>query len=165
MLDYVIDLETLDTGPAAKILSIGVACVQDPELIWYTPVSDSEGTVGDATVAWWEQQSADARFAVFDDPETMTEISALLDLQLWLRANPGRVWGNGADFDIVILTSAFQRHGVIIPWAYRNVRCLRTVRAMHDLKIEFLANEIRHHALHDAMAEARSLSTIQELLK
>lgn len=70
-----------------------------------------------------------------------------------------RIWGNGADFDNVILASVYKRIGMEQPWLYRNNRCYRTLKALHpEIPIERVGTH--HNAVDDAESQARHLLAI-----
>lgn len=77
----------------------------------------------------------------------------------WLASEHGpdvKVWGNGADFDNVILGSAYRRLGKSIPWAFYNSRCYRTVKSLQPgCRIERAGTH--HNALDDAKSQALHL--------
>jgi exodeoxyribonuclease VIII len=73
------------------------------------------------------------------------------------------VWGNGADFDNVILGNAYLAVNKPRPWSFWNNRCYRTVRAMAP-NIDYVRPVIAHHALHDARAQALHLIEINRQL-
>lgn len=96
MIDVMIDIETLGTKPGAAILSIGAVMFSATGLgeTFYTPVSlksctDIGLTVDPDTVAWWMQQSEEARQAAFqaDAPPLQT---ALLRLNDWFATQRAR---------------------------------------------------------------------------
>jgi hypothetical protein len=166
------DLETLDTRPSAVILSIG-ACTLDPgsgEITdrFYRAI-DLEScqvaglTTSESTKKWWAQQSEEAR-SVFSDPDRVSLLQALSDFSIFLRMLPGgptkvKLWGNGSDFDNVILSNAYGALNFDAPWRFYNNRCYRTVR--NCLKHHYVAEPDRagtyHNALDDALHQARIL--------
>ena len=90
--------------------------------------------------------------------------AVLLSLGEWMKeqANIGgfRVWACSPSFDCVILKSAYERADVAVPWDYWNERDLRTLRVCSpelDIQSFHLEDEVLHHALHDALAQAREI--------
>jgi hypothetical protein len=157
-----IDLETMDTRPSAVILSIG-AVKFDPatgELgdTFHKKVhalSQARRTTSDDTIAWWQEQSEEAREAAFGG--TLNLPGVLFSFSQWLGDNP-IVWGNGATFDISILESAYEHNP---PWHYRSVRDMRTLVALAPdvmMGVEFQGTE--HVALDDARHQARVVSAV-----
>lgn len=74
------------------------------------------------------------------------------------------VWGNGSDFDNVILANAYKQFGLRTPWEYYQSRCLRTLRNLHPgFSKEFVGT--KHDALDDAINEAAELKAILESMR
>ncbi len=70
-----------------------------------------------------------------------------------------KIWGNGADFDNVILTSAYKRNDLELPWRYTNNRCYRTLKSLYpEIKLE--RSGTHHNALDDAISQANHLMSI-----
>lgn len=172
-----IDLETMGTSPDAAILAIG-AVVFCPETKtigaqFYRAVDLSSavahgGKIAPATVTWWMAQSHAARLAVTQaDPVGIIE--ALVALDDWILDRADRldgiyVWGNGADFDGVILRSAYERIGHDVPWQHKNMRCYRTLKALApDVPMDRAGTH--HHALDDARSQAEHAIAIMRHLR
>lgn len=165
-VDVMIDLETLSTRPDAAIVSIG-ACWFNANtgdvgrpihiLIDMADSIRSGGHVDGDTVRWWLQQSDQARQAITQGCRSTME-DALGMLHTYLRGvasfDEVRVWGNGADFDLPILASAFAREHYDQPWRYYNGRCLRTLRKLHPEVDEPTFEGTPHNAAHDARHQA-----------
>lgn len=162
--DLMVDLETLGTKPGSVIVSIGAVFFNREGLgaTFYRAVN-IEGQIGmtmDApTVQWWLCQSDEAR-RVFYDAERVSMNLALADFASWILEASGaygvggtRVWGNGSDFDNVLLAEAYRRQGIHQPWKFYNNRCYRTLKSMaREIKPERAG--IHHHALDDAVTQA-----------
>lgn len=156
-----VDLETADNVPTAAIVSIGAVIFTGPRAgdTFYTAVdlqtSITAGlTLSGETMAWWCKQSPEAR-SVFDDPARVPLAQALGTLSAWV---PGgaKVWGNGASFDNAILSNAYRRLGLALPWAFWDDRCYRTVAVHLPKRIQ---QGTHHNALDDAISQADHLTT------
>ena len=169
MRDVMIDLETLGTGPSAAIIAVG-AVVFDPETgelgeTFYHVVdlasSMGEGGVVDAApVLWWLGQSDEARKAL-TEADTLPIEDVLLDFDDYIQTfadgtDKVRVWGNGASFDNVILSTAYARLHMPQPWKFWNDRCYRTVKSMFP-HIKMERSGTHHNALDDAISQAKHL--------
>ncbi len=163
----VVDLETLSTKPTAAIVSIGAVIISDGEITpktYKAYISRSSAlTYGcldlNAILFWIHQDNA-----VFNT--AMSGVTLLPDaleaLSVFIRANKIKtVWGNGADFDNVILSNAYHECKLDIPWHYSENRCLRTLRAMHP-KVKSIKPLMPHDALSDAIAQAKTLIAINK---
>lgn len=164
MKHCMIDLETMGTGPDAAIVAIG-AVLFDPaaggdgigaQREWTIDLADAMqrgGRVDAYTIQWWLAQGEPARAALARRADSL--VVALPALADWLRLHGVEcAWGNGADFDLVILASAYRRAAIHWPITYRQHRCLRTLRALRpDVKVQ--AEGTHHTALADARWGAR----------
>lgn len=156
-MHFMLDLETLSSASNAVIISIGIVEFS-PTGIWrkfYTNVDPSKQDglhISADTVMWWLQQNAEAREAVLG-PKVPFH-TALYQVREFLGSNP-IVWGNGADFDNVVLRNAFAAAGMSKPWSHRNNRCYRTLKALRpDIKMEAAKGTVAHNALDDAHNQA-----------
>ncbi len=166
-MHLMIDLETMGFGPDAAICAIG-AVVFDPKAggdglgaqrYWRIALSDSmqRGGRADAeTICWWLRQTDEARSEICS-PHAESLLTALPSLSDWMRLHGvTEVWGNGADFDLVILAGAYRRAHIFCPWTYPQHRCLRTLRRLRPDVAKAVGKEgLKHHALSDARWGAR----------
>lgn len=167
-----LDLETLGTSAKAVIVAIGAVAFDfnDPDFheTWYMTVdaksSVKAGLLMDPdTVVWWLQQSEQAR-EIFKTQGT--ELTTALNLfSAWVKEhNPAGVWGNGVDFDNVILMNSYVATGMKMPYRYSKNRCFRTIRGMFPT--EGVVREGTHHnALDDAVFQMKVLRQINDQYK
>lgn len=129
------------------------------------------------TVKWWDMQSKEARAAFANPIELKT---GLIMFGGWLRGLSGdyydpndldrqypddrRLWAHGAAFDPPFLTAAYKALGLPVPFHYRAPRDTRTAFDMAGVTDHsaWLAARpgplgINHHALDDAICEARGV--------
>ena len=176
--DIMLDLETLATTPDAVILSIG-ACrfsletnevfYGSEDVSFYRAISiDSQPgrKISQSTIEWWMAQSRAAQ-GVFSEPKCSLQ-TALLDLSLWM-CGPGTssptVWSNGADFDLPILTHAFDQVDIDRPWAPYAGRCYRTYKNLPGARgVKVMRLGEHHNALHDAVYQAHHVCAIHQAL-
>ncbi|EEY6532821.1 3'-5' exoribonuclease [Escherichia coli] len=172
-----IDLETMGKNPDAPIASIGAVFFdpqtgeQGPEFSKTIDMGTCGGTVDISTIEWWLQRSGEARAAILADRIPLDD--ALLQLREFIDENSGeffvQVWGNGANFDNVILRRSYERQEIPCPWRYTNDRDVRTMVAL-GLVMDFDARNVttfegeRHNALHDARYQAKYVSAIWQKL-
>jgi hypothetical protein len=179
MNHIMLDLETLDTVSSAVVISIG-AVAFDPytnELgdKFYVELTDDVSgqqkhgrTISGDTVRWWMQQDVLAK-RVFADPppdgvERVSTLEALSRFGLFVAANGDRdveLWGNGADFDNIILGSLYDAFGLRKPWSYSRNRCYRTMKNIGIGPRKPRVREgVHHNALDDAITQATHLQEI-----
>lgn len=179
MNHIMLDLETLDTASSAVVISIG-AVAFDPytnalgdkfyvEMTEDIAAQQARGrTISGDTVRWWMQQDALAK-RVFSVPPPdgvlrASTLEALSGFALFVAANGDRdaeLWGNGVDFDNVILGSLYDAFGLRKPWSFGRNRCYRTMKNL-GIGPRKPANHtgIPHNALDDAVTQAVHLQEI-----
>ena len=140
MRNIMVDLETMSTEPNAAIISIGAVKFGATGLgqTFYRVVefesSVNNGlSVNPSTVMWWMKQSDEAR-AQFNTDDATHIIRALYDFSRFVGDEVAqkevKIWGNGSDFDNVILANAYRTLKMNAPWRYYNNRCYRTVKSL-----------------------------------
>jgi len=175
MFEIMLDLETMGTGPNAAIVAIGAAafCPHERRVLgesFYAPVSlasavQGGGVMDASTVQWWLQQGPEARALFGKEAEAIQILVSLIEFSMWVANVAGtdpknvKVWGNGADFDNVILASAYNREQIDPPWGRFNNRCYRTIKSLYpEVKME--RSGTHHHARDDAISQAEHLCRI-----
>ncbi len=169
-----LDLETLGTRADSVIMSIGaVKFNPDTDEIdnagFYASISIDSNTaagrhIGEDTLVWWMKQTTTAQM-VFTEPKIPLAI-ALDDFHSWVDHPDYQVWSNGADFDIPMLSHAFETHGLPAPWKFYNGRCFRTIKNLpFAKKAEKIDNAAKHNALSDAVAQAEQLQQYFKAMK
>ncbi|MFN7883101.1 MAG: 3'-5' exonuclease [bacterium] len=173
-IDLMIDLETMGLPPDGAVVSIG-ACFFDLDALTIGPTFKKNvnlatavrdgGTLTPSTIMWWMGQGDEARKSVlydtYDVRQVLQELSDFIAEHS--RHQDVRVWGNGADFDVTIMNSAYLRAGMKTPWGPFRVRCFRTVRNMYP-SVEYNTDEKgdgAHNALTDAIFQALHLFKIK----
>ncbi len=137
---------------------------------------DAGLTINGETLYWWMKQSDDARAEItrqrfidtttLADPysrpellqrptlqEALEEFAHFIDTQTIGRQHV-RIWGNGSDFDNVILAHAYRAMGMEIPWEFWNNRCYRTLKNQYR-HIELERTGTHHSAYDDARSQAK----------
>ncbi len=165
MAHIMIDLETFGNQPGSVLRSLG-AVVFDPltgslgaEFYINIDRADSErlGMVVDPeTEAWWARQSEAARAALEIDPRPLTE--ALEAFTVFFKENRGyQVWGQGKDYDPVLLAAAYRAAALRTPWDYNATRDTRTAYEISGVRPDRLRVSL-HNALEDAKAQAADVA-------
>lgn len=170
--NVMIDLETLSTAPNALILSIGLVDFDitkgginnDAHIrIRYEDKAAAEDfDIDPDTVLWWFQQSDQAREALLVDPECLHD--ALISIEEFIPKDAD-VWGNGSDFDNVILANAYRSYGYPSPWHFSQNRCFRTVKNLFPEVKHTSVTGVEHNALDDAINQAAHLFKIYKHIK
>lgn len=161
-IHIMIDIETYDIVPSAVILSIGATEIDPHDSMassFYRELDINTQylrTKSVDTMNWWAQQGNPPVLG------TLNIIDALYDFRDWLaslRKTP-IIWCKGTNFDISILTHAFDQFSVPIPWKYNNVRDCRTVFKIAGL----VPKKAGHNALQDAIEQAEDLKAAMRIL-
>ncbi|EOK7434118.1 3'-5' exoribonuclease, partial [Escherichia coli] len=132
-----IDLETMGKNPDAPINALAgkffdpATGEMGPEFSKTIDLETAGGVIDRDTIKWWLKQSREAQSAILTDEIPLDD--ALLQLREFIDENSGeffvQVWGNGANFDNVILRRSYERQGIPCPWRYTNDRDVRTMVA------------------------------------
>ncbi|ENF1375649.1 3'-5' exoribonuclease [Escherichia coli] len=172
-----VDLETMGTNPDAPINSIGgkffdpTTGEMGPEFSKAIDLETSGGIIDRKTIKRWAKRSREAQSAIFTDEIPLDD--ALLQLREFINENSGesfvQIWGNGANFDNVILRRSYERQGIPCPWRYYNDRDVRTIVELgnsigFDVRMAIPFEGERHNALDDARYQAKYVSAIWQKL-
>lgn len=184
MCDVMVDLETLSKKPNATILTISA--------IHFDPYGDYIGKTFTQTIDidscisynlsieaeclhFWIDQPSQTKRALSAYPIHNLHQALLNFTDFLKKLNPldnVRLWGNGINFDNVILKSAFLACGLDYPIHYKNDRDVRTICNLIPRK-EFneIQNKIRedyklerHNSLDDAKFQILYLQKIYKRL-
>ena len=187
MNHIMVDIETLDTVQSAVVLSIG-AVAFDPhskelgEKFYVEFTEDLANqqikgrTISADTVQWWMMQSDAARsiFARRDEDDLITPKPAnpavrmstehgLNEFSQFIARHGGKkveLWGNGADFDNVIIGSLYDSFDLLKPWSYGKNRCYRTMKRIFGENVPLVRQGVHHNGLDDALTQAVHLQEI-----
>ena len=161
MSEVMLDLETMSTDSRASILTLGAIKFTRGDPIIPLEKCDSFyrridlkscqrlGMVSsNDTIKWWDDQSVEARYEAFDNPDRTPLRVALVEFTQWFRGAQ-KIWAHGDDFDCVILANAFTVCGLTVPWKFWNTRDTRTIYDLGGVRMTDLPQNNAHHALHD----------------
>lgn len=181
-----IDIETLATDPRAVVVSIGIAIYDPQDDVRTKPAATAHWvinpteqiikgrTVNPETVKWWSGQSDKAIESITGaapaDYGPYTATAALREIEgMFAEFNVVGVWGNGSDFDNVIVNDLCRTMGMKEVIGFRKQRCYRTLRALFGdlIGADALADraEVHHNALADALYQMRQHKRIHAALK
>lgn len=167
--DVMVDIETLSTDPHAIVLSAaGVLFNLDDEDTWKTvgdearcfhvqfPVKPQEKLdrhKSDGTVNWWMRQSAEARdrvMAALDIEDDGTLLKARFKEFARFSSQANHIWGNGCNFDNVILRNLGDDVGININPFYTDQDLRTLARLANTGKLGQPSDMVAHDALDDA---------------
>lgn len=167
------DLETTGTAPGCCILSIALVPFHSeyPFDSFYETISHldskTEGfTDSSETLNWWDKQKPEIQEEAFSGTRS---VRAVMESAMWYLKQLGEpkdifLWGNGKDFDNVILSYTLDKLGIKKAWHFKNNKCYRDLAAMYPwVKKQDIMKA--HNALEDARAQAAHAEMIFRELK
>lgn len=177
MTEVMLDIETLGTRPGSVILTIGaikfdrskyLPDIKDSNIFYRRiDIGDSlkKGmTQDEATVLWWKQQNKNARYEAIDCPDRTKLKKSLREFTEWF--HPSKIiWGNGDDFDCVLLEEAYRICGMHVPWKFWNTRDCRTLFDVAGIGKNDLPQNNSHHAIHDCHRQIFGVKKSIDLLR
>lgn len=180
----VIDLETGAMSASAVILSVGITTIN---AVTFEPVSSLYVSVNPYCIdnaqrewdnearSWWLSQGDEAREEAMKVEGSAPLRQAIATVQEYIKllSKEGEVhvFGNGSEFDISILASAFKQLDITIPWKYANAQSIRTIVWIGrtyfgvDFKTGAEFEGIQHNALHDSKHEAAYAAKTLDYIK
>lgn len=165
-MHLMVDIETMGTGSFAPVIEIAVVEF-DRTNVYRTfhsyVLPDFARSVPTAsTIAWWNRQEVNMPLE-----EAAEELDGVLvDLVGWLGTlEIEGVWANAPSFDLVILHNLAQAYNMEMPWHIKqSLDCGTMFRIGKAMGIERSQPVIKHHAAHDAHAQAWSIINIHDVL-
>ena len=155
-----VDIETMGNGPLSAIVAIGAVRFTETGIVdEFTINVDLRSSIASGmecdpdTILWWLKQDDHARASICEKGVSLG--CALEAFANWIGSH-AEVWGNGADFDNVILATAYRLCGMKQPWHYTANRCYRTVKNLRP-DVEMDRTGVAHNALDDARSQALHL--------
>lgn len=160
-IDIMVDLETTGVSAGCGILAIG-ACSFLGKYTFYDRIHPhsclTAGLKEDPeTLKWWNKQDRAARDEAFSGTKDLVMVLGQFADFLRCLPAPSKVvylWGNGADFDLPILSAAYSAVGMKTPWEPFNGRCYRTLKNLYKPIAMREFEGLKHTALADAKNQA-----------
>lgn len=177
MNHVMIDLETLGTTQDSVILQIG-AVVFDLATgdnfnsfnihIDIQSCLDKGLKIDADTLKWWMTQDRYAIYEVFKCPEETSLEVALNRFAYFLSTVKAPIipWGNGSSFDLGILSTAFKKCGITLPWNFWNERDVRTLLMFDDsVKQKVPFKGTKHNAIDDCLHQIAMCHDVYKRIK
>lgn len=166
MIHLMLDLETMGTGNNAAIIAVGAVKFSARGLggFFYDTIDLADAVkcgleLDPSTVLWWLGQGDEAR-KEFTERQGKPLTRVLESFRRFLgEPKQVRLWGNGSDFDNVILANAYNAVNMEVPWKFYNNRCYRTMKNMYR-DVAMVRDGTHHNALDDAKTQAAHLIEI-----
>lgn len=174
------DIETLSTFPNAAMIAVAVVIRDDSNpkhkqaRSWFIDRDFVTGHEDQPTIDWWNSQDPRVKNQVFGGNQTPKE--ALQELNGFLQSNGintlvdnYRCYASPAMFDFPILRHQYQQLGLTPAWHWRSERCLSTlmkeIRDNFHVEIGEVEPELKHHPVHDCLAQFQELDACLEELR
>lgn len=166
MIHGMLDIETADTEPTARILTVGFLLFdpygdgsEDKGYHWVVPDSLNVGrTINIDTLRWWLRQGELARSQAFlaqqAEPNKFLEEFGEVVKQAEV------VWANDPDFDCVLMNNFLKPHGMRLD--FRKNRSIRTLRGMFDFETIISPSFVAHNALEDCKYQADTVRQVYQ---
>ena len=130
-----VDIETMDTVPTARVLSIGAVRFNhtgeyDDGYVFYrhpSLVAQKDRTVSESTMAFWNEQDKSVYQEAFKGEEHRLSVVEIYSELMEFMRGCTEVWANSPTFDLMILENLFADCGPSI-WGHRDERDVRTVK-------------------------------------
>lgn len=161
-MELMVDLETMSLKSNALVLSIGAVKFElhnkgvegKFEVILEVKEQEAKGRdISISTAFWWMNQNAAARSVFYDSSNRVAVPHALKQFNDFSKGCD-RIWGNGANFDNVILRSLYDNFGVPYNFKFWQDMCYHTLKTLAgNPKIE-IERGVEHNALADAEYQA-----------
>ncbi|EQA7786840.1 3'-5' exoribonuclease domain-containing protein [Acinetobacter baumannii] len=194
--DFIIDLETLGNKPDSIVVDMSIL-VFDPDPKVMQPLSEliesgrrfklsinsqkGKRTVTPSTVAWWKEQSNEAKINLMPSDADVTVEEAITQALEFLKANrvnqwKSQGWCRGMSFDFPIFvdmirqtfnTPETDKYEPVKFWAQRDIRtaieAYSMVRGMSmtPLRKGVLDGFVAHDSIHDCAKDVIMLKTAQ----
>jgi hypothetical protein len=164
MKQVMIDIETLGTGFNSCILSIaavqfefGLKEKNQTGKTFYKKIKlESNIEAGlkiDAdTLKWWLNQNPQQLSELFSEPVELSEALDGLD-EFFKETGVEYPWGNGINFDLVILRNAYNVLKRKTPWSHRKERDCRTIENINETSIDARRLTFKPENAHNALAD------------
>lgn len=167
-----LDIETLGTAPGSAILAIGAVKFTKGDIYaeYYRRIDLKSAIAAGLnmdpdTVMWWLKQTDDARLEITREGCDIQDVLTHFAEWVWCLHTEApeevagweiEMWGNGASFDNVLLSVAYEKIGAPRPWKYSGDRCYRTIKNLYP-EVQMQRTGTHHNALDDAKSQAMHL--------
>ena len=165
--NIMVDIETMGTEFDSAIVSIAAVKFDDTKVnqefnqsVSLVSSMDVGLSVSAETILWWiKQKNTISDSFSYSKNNIVDVLNNFNDFIGWRPC----IWGNGSDFDNVILDNAFKCCGIKKGWTYKGNRCYRTMSKLFP-NIEYTPPKESHVAIYDAISQAEHLIKIGEFI-
>ena len=130
-----IDIETLGTDDRSIVLSIGAVYFNKTGIgqSFYRVLDIARQielgrVINEESLQWWARQSEEAKAILNEKGDPVQDVLLAFNEFASIFGTDVKVWGNGATFDNVIVSTLYKDMGMERPWRFTNDRCYRTLK-------------------------------------
>lgn len=178
---FMVDLETLSVNSNAVICSVGIVefTFNKPypdccKRMYYQTIDlqsclDNGFEINAETLTWWLNQPDKTRLEI-NKKDSKHIKTVLEEISVFMfnncSENKSFIWGNGSSFDLGILSNAYHKLKLPVPWKFWNERDVRTLVAfVPDIK-KLIKNEGNFHLpLDDCLYQIKYCIEIFKILQ
>ncbi len=171
-MNIMIDVETTGVDAGCCILTLAAVpfSIHSPLENFYERASHQSSlqagfTDNPETISWWDKQKSEQQDEAFGGTLSINRMLEAFCAYMATLGDPKdlHVWGNGKDFDNVILGYALKKLHLKQPWSYRNNWCYRDLVKTYPITPK-PDNPDAHNALSDAKVQARHAELTMEAI-
>ena len=176
MYEIMLDLETLGTDPNSVIVTVGaIKFIRNKNIQEFKSVDkfyrridvkscEQLGMTKDpATMRWWKKQPQQVQHEAFNHPDRYKLKDVLQEFSYWI-GSADKVWANSPSFDCIILTQAYKKCGMRVPWEYWNTRDVRTILDIGgvNLRTDIPQSGDEHNAVWDCYRQIQAIQLAEK---
>uniref|UniRef100_Q31HV8 Exonuclease n=1 Tax=Hydrogenovibrio crunogenus (strain DSM 25203 / XCL-2) TaxID=317025 RepID=Q31HV8_HYDCU len=172
MIQAMIDLETLGLKQNSVIASIGIVIFDAKTIhgLFHIRLDVAASSklgfyICDDTVAWWSNQSDEARTELNGTTAPLVAVKEAFDFIEHYK--PERVYAKSPSFDLEKLKYHADVLGLDVPWHFRQEMDHRTYLKAYEETLQLMPHKadekklVKHNAVDDALIQAYEIMSVQ----
>lgn len=166
-----VDLETMDTGPQATVLTLGAVKFNpfgngySDKLYLRIDIDDQDALgrkISQDTLDWWARQDQEVMEEAFNPHDRVPLVTAIDQFHKFAWGCDA-FWSHGSIFDLMIIQDIYTQLNKSYPWNFWQIRDTRT---LFDLGYDpEMPTNSKHDALQDAIRQSVGVQNIYAKLK
>ncbi|MDG4811913.1 3'-5' exoribonuclease [Hydrogenovibrio sp. 3SP14C1] len=172
MIQAMIDIEALGLKHKSVIASIGIVIFDAVSIkgMFHIRLDVAESAklcldICDDTVAWWSEQSDEARTELDGTTAPLVAVKEAFDFLLHYK--PERIYARSPQFDLEMLKHHADVLGLDVPWHFRQEMDHRTYLKAYEETLQLMPHKadekklVKHNAVDDALIQAYEIMSVQ----
>lgn len=172
-----LDLETLGNTADAVILSVAMVKFNldeehDDGMQVFLDVEEqmlAGRSCRWSSIMWWMEQDDAARKTMLAAEDRRLPVAVALEkVRTYINSTEYKIWANGASFDPPVLSLLFKQHMIEVPWNFRNLLDIRTIKWLSKVRTDDVPDIVggtKHDALTDCLWQIQYLLRAMEVIK